>query len=159
MSIHMKTTLALATSLILMFVGSMALAWNHGPMSKVDRVAEQSANFVVDFNAKDNVALGRYYVRNKSVLKLPNAPAVSGRDAIVEAWGGGFAAGLDALVLSVDSLEEIGRNQVLENGTYELTILTPNGPIVQEGTYAVTWRVPNNPNRRPRIIFDSIDAN
>lgn len=123
----------------------------------IPRVAQASASFVTHFNAKDSAALRQLYKRN-GVLKLPNAPAISGRDNVAAAWQGGFDAGLDFLALNVTGLTEAGNNKVLENGTYALTIQTPDGPIVQTGTYAVLWRVPDNPHKSPKIIFDTIDA-
>ena len=124
----------------------------------IPRVAQASAMFVERFNAKDSAALKRLYTRN-GVLKLPNALAISGNQNVANAWQGGFDAGLDFLVLSVESLTSAGNNKVLENGTYELTIQTPDGPIVQAGTFSVLWRVPDDLHRSPRIMFDAIDAN
>ena len=129
-----------------------------GERSPLERVAEASASFVDDFNTSDAEALGSYYTRN-GMLKLPGAFAVAGRDDVVDAWQAGFDAGLDFLVLSVESLEVVGERRVLENGTYALTIQTPDGTIVQEGTFSVLWRVPDDDDRRPRIVFDAIDAN
>jgi len=135
-------------------LSTSAFAW-YG--NNIDRVAEASANFVEVFNNKDSDGLGQIYTRN-GIVKLPNSPAVSGRDNVAAAWQAGFDAGLDSLVLEGGSFDIVGHNRVLENGTYELTIQTPNGPIVQVGTFSVLWRVPNNPNKAPKIIFDTIDA-
>ncbi|MEM7244160.1 MAG: DUF4440 domain-containing protein [Acidobacteriota bacterium] len=155
----MKPTLAstfvLFVTLALVTPGS-ALAW-HDTESNLDRVADASAEFVETFNLADADGLGGFYAQ-AATLKLPNALALSGREAIVAAWLGGFDAGLDQLILNVDVLEPLGARRVLESGSYELTIRTPGGEIVQTGTYAVLWRVPSNPHRAPRILFDTIDA-
>ena len=142
---------ALAVQLVL---SASAFAWHD---TNLERVAEASAQFVENFNEKNSAALGPLYTHN-GILKLPGALAVSGRHNVVETWQGGFDAGLDFLVLTVESLTPVGPNKVLENGLYELTIQTPNGPIVQTGTFSVLWRVPRNPHRSPKIIFDAIDA-
>lgn len=60
-------------------------------------VRQSSADFVTAFNQKDTETLGTFYKSN-GVLKLPDAPAVGGRENIVAAWTGGFAAGLDTFV-------------------------------------------------------------
>ena len=124
----------------------------------VERVEQAIEGFVTDFNAKDVEALRARYAPD-AVLKLPGAPAVGGRDAVAAAWAGGFDNGLDALVLDVTSFDEAGKERFLESGTYELTIQTPDGPIVQTGTYAVLWAVPRSPKKAPTIMFDTIDAN
>ncbi len=126
--------------------------WN----PNTDRVAAASAAFVEAFNQQNSEALGDFYVAN-GTLKLPNALAVNGLDAIVESWQGGFDAGLAALELS-STFEPISARQVLETGSYVLTINTPDGPISQSGTFAVLWRAPVSPNREPLIVFDTIDA-
>ncbi|MEO0425198.1 MAG: DUF4440 domain-containing protein [Pseudomonadota bacterium] len=124
--------------------------------SNTDRVAAASAAFVDVFNQLDSEGLGEFYAEN-GTLKLPNAPAVNGEDDIVEAWQGGFDAGLAGLEL-VSTFEAVSNRKVLENGSYLLTINTPDGPIVQSGTFAVLWRAPRNEDRPPVIIFDTIDA-
>ena len=111
-----------------------------------------------DFNFGDSEALGARYTQN-ATLKLPGALALNGRTAIAQAWQQGFDGGLDFLQLTVEAFDQVGNRRVLETGTYELSIQTPDGPILQTGTYAVLWKVPENPNRNPKIIFDTIDAN
>ena len=150
-----KFNVLFALIMVPFFLGPAAHADDH---YDIPRVAQASATFVERFNAKDSAALKRLYTRN-GVLKLPNALAISGNANVANAWQGGFDAGLDFLVVSVDSLTSAGNNKVLENGTYELTIQTPDGPIVQTGTFSVLWRVPDDLHRSPRILFDAIDAN
>ena len=144
------------TLTLLAATGSVAAErYDHG--NSVARVAHASETFVELFNSNDSEALGDLYVANGS-LKLPGALVVDGRQNVIDAWQAGFDAGLDSLVLDVDSLRASGPRRVLESGSYELTIETPDGPFVQVGTYAVLWRVPANRHRSPRIIFDTIDA-
>lgn len=140
--------------LVQLFLSSTAAAWDD---TNIERVAQASATFVENFNDKNSAVLGPLYTFN-GILKLPGALAISGRQNVVNAWQGGFDAGLDFLELTIENLSNIGHRKVLENGTYALTIQTPNGAIVQTGTYSVLWRVPYHPNRSPKIIFDTIDA-
>lgn len=122
------------------------------------RVAEASGDFVTAFNNNDAATLAKFYKR-VSVLKLPGAPAVYGKQAIEATWQGGFDQGITGVTLSISQIDQIAKRKVLENGTFVLDINTPNGLIQQEGTYSVMWHVPRSPNKRPKIIFDTIDAN
>ncbi|MEO0973785.1 MAG: DUF4440 domain-containing protein [Pseudomonadota bacterium] len=145
------------TTLALVLLTAAQTAWAEDYWDpNTDRVAAASAAFVDAFNQLDSEALGDFYVDN-GTLKLPNSLAVNGVEAIVESWQGGFDAGLAGLELS-STFESISNRQVLENGSYVLTINTPDGVILQSGTFTVLWRAPRNPNLEPLIIFDTIDA-
>lgn len=156
----MKTKMIAVLTLLFAVLGAQSgLAWKtHTDLSSnVERVEAASAEFVERFNAQDSEALGNFYAR-AGALKLPGQPAVFGPDTAEATWQGGFDAGLDFLNLEIVSLEPVGFRKVLENGTYELTIQTPEGPLLQTGTYAVMWRVPPVPGWAPKILFDTIDA-
>lgn len=122
-------------------------------------VREASSNFVTAFNEQDTKSLGKFY-RFDGVLKLPDQPAVSGRESIRSAWQGGFDNGLGSLKLEITNLDDLGFNKVLESGTYKLAINTPDGPLLQTGTYSVMWvcRYTWRGKLRTKILFDTIDA-
>lgn len=157
------TGLALASATLHAQQGSSERSYsnayqNYYGYTKTERVRDASELFVETFAENDAAQLARYYKRN-GVLKLPNVPALAGRDAVQSAWQNGFDNGIQSVQLFITSLDEIGANKVLENGTYILDIETPNGIIQQEGTYSVLWAVPRKQHRMPKIIFDTIDAN
>ena len=146
---------------------ALALAINLNISVADDSVTEAtvrsaSMKFVENFNSQDAEALGFFYTQSAS-LKLPDLPAVSGRQDIRSAWQAGFDAGLGQLELTVESIEDIALGKVLENGTFVLEINTPDGLLVQTGTYSVQWEY--NPFLfyyfrivLPQIDFDAIDA-
>ncbi len=156
--LKIKSSLVLLFGLIIFSSGAFATNGYAYYQTNVDRVWDASAEFVEVFATNDSRKLGKFYKRN-GILKLPNASAISGRHNVASAWQAGFDQGIRSVALNIISIEEAGRNKVLENGTYVLDIETPNGIIQQEGTYSVLWVVPKRMDRRPKILFDAIDAN
>jgi uncharacterized protein (TIGR02246 family) len=74
------------------------------------------------------------------VLMPPNAPAMRGRAAIQQFWGGFFSLGKIDVALTPERVRSSG-DLAAEMGKYDLTITPKSGaPIHDVGKYSITFR-------------------
>lgn len=76
-----------------------------------------------------------------AVLMPPNMPAVIGREAAKQFWGGMFAMGKAEVDIMIEDISVSG-DMAVERGKWALTVM-PNGapsPVQDNGKYLIVWR-------------------
>lgn len=128
------------------FVALVAIAAS-GCAPKVDVEAEQAALLQVDAGgskaavAKDFDRWLSFFADDAAFLP-PNAPIVTGKDAIGKFWGEmsaapGFGISWQPSEAEVSAAGDLGYTL----GTYEMTMVDPEGnPVTDRGKYVTVWK-------------------
>jgi len=130
-----------------------------GCAPKVDVEAERAALLQVDADwAKAAVAkdLERTvsFLADDAVMLPPNAPIMTGKDAIGKLWSElfaapGFAISWQASQAAVASAGDLGYT----HGTYEGTMTDPEGnPVTDRGKYVTVWK--KQPDGTWKVVAD-----
>jgi ketosteroid isomerase-like protein len=114
-----------AVTLLAALVGAPALAGDDS------NIAERIVTWEKAFNAGDAKALAAHYTEDAARL-VYQAPAISGRAAIMENIQATYELGLTKIDLEVLGSESQG-NLAWAHGTYKL--MTADGAIAQEGKW------------------------
>jgi uncharacterized protein (TIGR02246 family) len=118
-------------------------------------VRANAAGFTAAANAANLDDLAAFY-GDSAMLLPPNMPAINGRDAIKQYWGGAINAGAAHIELTTDDVMQSG-DLAVETGRYNFS-LTPKGAtttIKDNGKYVVVWRKSDGKWRIARDIFSS----
>jgi uncharacterized protein (TIGR02246 family) len=117
------------------------------------RAAIEAVNgqFQDAFAAGDAAAVAALYTADGQVLP-PNAPAVTGTDALRGYWQGAMDAGIRSVALSTREMEIFG-DTAIELGGY--TVAVEGGQVVDEGSFLVVWKRRDGAWRLHRDIFNS----
>ena len=99
----------------------------------------------------DATALAALYTETAKAYP-PNGPAVSGRAAIGELFGGMLASGIRSVTLTASEVTGSG-DSAQEVGTY--VIKTPDGRLADQGKYIVLWKKEAGQWRLHRDIWNS----
>jgi ketosteroid isomerase-like protein len=112
--------------------------------------------FVDSYMRKDSVGAAAFYADN-AVMVGPDGKEVTGKPAIVSAFGGMIKAGMDSLALASTGFQADG-DKAVDRGTWVMRTLDPKTKEATRanGTYAVYFA--RQPDQTFKIVLDSTIA-
>ena len=119
-------------------------------------VARQNQAFMAAAHAGAVDQLMNFY-SDSAVVMPPNAPAMTGRDAVRQFWTGFLGTyDVDARLIT-DDIQQSCDDMAAERGHFTLTMTPKNGglPMTDNGKYVVVWRKVNGQWRAAMDIFNS----
>jgi uncharacterized protein (TIGR02246 family) len=99
----------------------------------------------------DAAALAALYTETAKAYP-PNGPAVAGRAAIGELFGGMLASGIRSIKLTASEVTGSG-DSAQEVGTY--VVKSPDGAVAEQGKYIVLWKKEGGQWKLHRDIWNS----
>jgi ketosteroid isomerase-like protein len=118
-------------------------------------IRQGDINFSQRFGLSDAAGVAGIYAQDATLLP-PNAPAVHGREAIRQMWGGLMSTGKGDVTLTADNITQSG-DLAVEVGRYQFNF-TPNGAtaaIPDHGKYVVVWKKINGQWQIAEDIYNS----
>lgn len=138
MNIHRAIAVWLAAMLTIVLVsGCTTLANRASEAEKIAAVNKKWLGLVV---RKDAAAIGELYAADGAFM-APNAPIVTGRKAIAEAWAGLLK--LPALTLNFRTTQLViakSGDLASDRGTYDLAFDGEKGRVRDVGKFVVVWK-------------------
>lgn len=121
-------------------------------------IEKAAAQFAEAFNQGDTAAVADFYLTEAQILP-PNAPMVSGQEAIQEFWQGFIeTTAWRELTLETLKIEHDGR-LVYEVGayTFNFQVKGANQAVTDTGKYLVVWK--RQSDRSYKILVDTWNSN
>lgn len=118
------------------------------------RAAIEASNraFGEAVRAGDTAAIAALYTEGGAVLP-PNGSKATGREAVMQFWGGALTGGVAGAVLTTEEVAYAGGDTAAEVGSAVLT--AKDGSVADEGKYVVLWRRDAGAWRMHRDIWNS----
>lgn len=105
-----------------------------------ETIKNTNLKFAEAFKRGDVAAVAALYTSDARLLP-PDAPMLSGTEAIKAFWQGAINHGVKAATLETIEVESSGGDLACEIGQFTLSMETPGGECVaQTGKYVVLWK-------------------
>lgn len=117
-----------------------------------EAIAEEYKAFEAAFYRGEADTISRMYTEDAELL-FPEAPIVSGREAIAQVWKSIVGPGGNTVLVNTGEVQEGGDDWAYEVGTFSAN--APDGKVLNAGKYIVIWkRQPTGGWKIHRDIFN-----
>jgi ketosteroid isomerase-like protein len=122
------------------------------PVDAARMIRDMDEEFMRNLRARDVTRLVEQFYADDARLLPPGKPELTGKAAILEAWNGMLAGGLEALELDTHHIDASGE-LAYGVGTYRLTM----NATLSRGKYVVVYR--RRPDGSYRAVADIFNGN
>ncbi len=102
-----------------------------------EAIAEGYKAFELAFYRGDADTISRMYTEDAEFL-IPEAPIVSGREAIAQVWKSIVGSGGNTTRVTTGEVQESGDDWAYEVGAFSAS--APDGKVLNAGKYIVIWK-------------------